>query len=133
MINLVKRDTPTSLSNLQHQTANASTNTPTYETSCLPPFLTSPITSKSASSELAILSNPTKNISSSSTSLTGGNPTNKLNKLPSSPNQSDASPFNFNVRSETNQEITPVIEKKPLTVCYFQILFFLHLSFFYFK
>jgi hypothetical protein len=111
------------LSNLHHQTANASTNTPILENFCLSPFLTSPITNKSIASELGVLSIPMKLSSSSSSSLTttilnSGNLTNKLNKISS--NQQDSSSLNFNSRLETNQESTPISsEKKTFIVRYF--------------
>ncbi len=115
----MKRDTPSSLSNLHHQTANASTNTPIYENLCSPPFLTSPMTNKSVSTELGAIGIPMKTTSSSSSSLptttvalTTGNLPNKINKISS--NQQDSS--SLISRLETNQELTPSAEKKPFIV-----------------
>ncbi len=101
------------MSNLHHQTANASTNTPIHENLCLSPFLTSVITNKSTSPELGIIGNPMK-VMSSSSSLNSGN---RINKISSNINQQDLLSFNFNLRSETNQELTPVSEKKTFNVC----------------
>ncbi|CAF0890269.1 unnamed protein product [Rotaria sordida] len=92
----VKRDTPSSLSNLHHQTANASTNTPIHENLCLTPFLTSPITNKSASTELGTILTQTKLASASSSSSSLIIPTNSGNL------------------SKTNQESTSFSEKKTL-------------------
>ncbi|CAF0986833.1 unnamed protein product [Rotaria sordida] len=116
----VKRDTPSSLSNLHHQTANASTNTPIHENLCLTPFLTSPITNKSASTELGTILTQTKlaSASSSSSSLiiptNSGNLSSKINKILPNITQQDSSSFNFLSRSETNQESTSFSEKKTL-------------------
>ncbi|CAF1421323.1 unnamed protein product [Adineta ricciae] len=115
----IKRDTPSSLSNLHHQTANASTNTPIHENLTLSPFLSSPITSKSNSTELGtILTNiklpGTSSSSSLPTAITSGNLSNKLSKLSPNINQQDLAQFNFTVRPETTQENTPVVEKKSL-------------------
>lgn len=112
----MKRDTPSSLSNLHHQTANASTNTPIHENLSITPFLTSPITNKSASTELSGITVPMKITSPSSSSLTTttiGTITNKINKNPQ-----DSSSFNFNLRQETNQESTPNTEKKTFIVSF---------------
>ncbi|CAF0915293.1 unnamed protein product [Rotaria sordida] len=92
----IKRDTPSSLSNLHHQTANASTNTPIHENLCLTPFLTSPITNKSASTELGTILTQTKLASASSSSSSLIIPTNSGNL------------------SKTNQESTSFSEKKTL-------------------
>jgi len=102
------------LSNLHHQTANASTNTPIHENLCLSPFLTSVITNKSTSPELGIIGNPMKITSSSLSSLNSGN---RINKISSNINQQDLLSFNFNLRSETNQESTPISVKKTFNVC----------------
>jgi len=111
------------MSNLHHQTANASTNTPIHENLCLLPFLTSSITNKSASTELGTISIPMKIASSSSSSLTtalnSGNLINKITKISSNINQQDSSTYNLISRSETNQEATPISEKKPSFVSYF--------------
>jgi len=48
-----------------------------------------------------------------SSSLNSGN---RINKIPSTINQQDCSSCNFNSRPETNQESTPVSEKKTFTV-----------------
>ena len=96
------------MSNLHHQTANASTNTPIHENQ----YLTSTMTSKSASTELGGISATVRNANtsiSSSSLATTANLTNKINKI------QDSSSFNFN----TNQESTPTLEKKPLTVSYY--------------
>lgn len=119
---LVKRDSPSSLSNLHHQTANASTNTPIHEGLCLSPFFTTAIGSKSPSSELSSGSTmKLANVPSSSTaSLNSGHLTNKTNKSTSTPNQADHSSFNVVSRSETNQESVLSNEKKTLIVRYFR-------------
>jgi hypothetical protein len=108
------------LSNLHH-TANASTNTPIHENLSSSPFLTSPMTNKSVSTELGAISIPTKITNSSASSLiptTTGNLTNKINKISSNINQQDSSLVNFNSRIETNQESTPISEKKTFIVSY---------------
>ncbi|CAF0874903.1 unnamed protein product [Rotaria sp. Silwood1] len=120
----VKRETPSSLSNLHHQTINASTNTPIHENLCLSPFLTSPITNKSASTELGAISTTTKiaSASSSTSSLTisvnSGNLSNKINRISPNTTQQDSPTFNFISRPETNQESISFSEKKTLTVSY---------------
>lgn len=96
------------MSNLHHQTANASTNTPIHENQ----YLTSPITSKSASTELGGISATVRNANTSISLATTTNLTNKINKI------QDPSSFNFN----TNPESTPTLEKKPLTVSYYHHL-----------
>ncbi|CAM4813428.1 unnamed protein product [Rotaria magnacalcarata] len=117
----VKRDTPSSLSNLHHQTANASTNTPIHENLCLSPFLTSPMTNKSASTELGAISRALRLASASSSSsssltatINSANLPSKINKTSSNVTPQDASPFNFLLRSEINQESVPSVEKKTL-------------------
>jgi hypothetical protein len=118
----VKRDTPSSLSNLHHQTANASTNTPTYENMCSPSFLTSPMTNKSASTELGTIGIPMKITSSSTSSLVStptmntGNLLNKINKMPINQQDSLSLSPNLTSRLETNQELTPNAERKPFIV-----------------
>ncbi|CAF3976480.1 unnamed protein product [Rotaria sp. Silwood2] len=121
----VKRDTPSSLSNLHHQTANASTNTPIHENLCLSPFLTSPITNKSASTELGTISTIAKIASASSSSsasltitMNSGNLSSKMNKISPNVPQQDSPAFNFLSRSETNQESTSFPEKKTFIVSY---------------
>ncbi|CAF4370291.1 unnamed protein product, partial [Rotaria socialis] len=118
-----KRDTPSSLSNLHHQTANASTNTPIHENLCLSPFLISPMANKAASTELGAISTALRLASapssSSSSSLTvtinSANLPSKINKTSSNITPQDASSFNFLLRSEINQESVLSVEKKTLT------------------
>jgi len=114
----VKRDTPSSLSNLHHQTANASTNTPIHESLCLSPFYTTAIGSKSPSAELSVGSTMRlASVPSSSTaSLNSSHVTTKLTKISSNLNPPDHSSFNFISRSETNQEPLVNNEKKLLIV-----------------
>ncbi|CAM4783663.1 unnamed protein product [Rotaria magnacalcarata] len=125
LLSSVKRDTPSSLSNLHHQTANASTNTPIHENLCLSPFLTSPMTNKSASTELGAISRALRLASASSSSsssltatINSANLPSKINKTSSNVTPQDASPFNFLLRSEINQESVPSVEKKTLIVSY---------------
>ena len=76
------------MSNLHHQTANASTNTPIHENLCLSPFFLASLGSKSPTAELSSL----KLSSSSTVSLAS-----KAAKPPvsSSSNTTDPSSFNF--------------------------------------
>ncbi len=113
------------MSNLHHQTANASTNTPIHENLCLTPYITSPIASKSISTELGMISTAMKTTgapSSSSSSLpitvNSGHLSNKINKISSNVNQQESSSFNFLTRPETNQESTSLSEKKTVTIDY---------------
>ncbi len=79
------------------------------------------MTNKSVSTELGAISIPTKITNSSASSLiptTTGNLTNKINKISSNINQQDSSLVNFNSRIETNQESTPISEKKTFIVSY---------------
>jgi hypothetical protein len=105
------------MSNSHHHTVNASTNTPIDENQYLAPFLTSTMASKSISTELGGIPTTIKNantsISSSSlvTPANIANLSNKLNKISSCVNQQDSSLL--------NQDSTPILEKKPLTVSYY--------------
>lgn len=118
IVHLVKRDSPSSLSNLHHQTANASTNTPPHETLCLNHFYGSPITNKSPSAEISAMSTIklTSASSSSTASLNSSHLANKMTKIPSNMIQQDHSSFNYPSRPDLNHESFSVNEKRPVSV-----------------
>ncbi|CAF3648497.1 unnamed protein product, partial [Rotaria sp. Silwood2] len=83
------------------------------ENLCLSPFLTSPITNKSASTELGTISTIAKIASASSSSsasltitMNSGNLSSKMNKISPNVPQQNSQTFDFLSRSETNQEST---------------------------
>ena len=81
------------------------------------------MTNKSASTELGGIGIPMKITSTSTSSLastttfnTPGNLPNKMAKIPVHQQDSLSTPSNLSPRLETNQELTPSVERKPLVV-----------------
>lgn len=104
-VDLVKRDSPTSMSNLHHQTANASTNTPIHESLCLSPFFLGSSGNKSPSAELASMKLASL-VSSSTASL---NSSSKLASKQLPVSTVDHSPFNFLSDSPGSTEKTKIV------------------------
>jgi hypothetical protein len=81
------------------------------------------MSNKSASTELTGIGIPMKITSSSTSSLastttfnTGGNLPNKMSKIPVHQQDSLSTTSNLTTRLETNQELTPSVERKPIIV-----------------